>query len=410
MDLDALVSALETFGDFRTAGTTPTAARKAMSMNQTTASELCAISRLLRMAVDSTANSTQSAGITKDDLDAAVHEIKRSINAQPTSVRTYAQAANHTTYQSPPNKPQNNEIKSKQIFVSLKDVQKDAPICTMLPAQLTQHCNSILKNFFEQPANGAISMTDPIRAVSKSQAGNLTMTFKDKSEADTARRSASEWAILIDPNATVPQRQYAVVAHNIPTDLWNGDNETHEHAIRLIENFNTDAMAIDYTIIKLNWLNSLEARDRTKRGPLMISFNNRETANTAIDNCLTFNKELCNVSLYVPRTPQCFRCQDWGHRATECAGEARCGVCAGDHETSKHQCTHINPCPTGSRCTVTKPKCANCGGEHASWIRSCPAAKAALAAQTRCEEYRTGRYEESTPFTLADVHATTFTQ
>ncbi|KIJ30547.1 hypothetical protein M422DRAFT_186987, partial [Sphaerobolus stellatus SS14] len=86
-------------------------------------------------------------------------------------------------------------------------------------------------------------------------------------------------------------------------------------------------METAFPVAKLTWLNGSDARDRTKHGPLMLDFKSRKDANTAIDQGLTIDGTYCRVSLYIPRAPQCFRCQDWGHRATECSGEARCGRC-----------------------------------------------------------------------------------
>ncbi|KIJ32912.1 hypothetical protein M422DRAFT_183936 [Sphaerobolus stellatus SS14] len=139
-----------------------------------------------------------------------------------------------------------------------------------------------------------------------------------------------------------------------------------QEAIAKIETANSDATGISYSITNLTWLNGSEARGRTKHGPLMLGLRNRKDANTAINQGLTFDGAFCLVSIYIPRAPQCFRCQDWGHRATECTGEARCGKCAGNHKTSQHHCNHDNPCEPGSRCPTDSHRCANCGGDHAS--------------------------------------------
>ncbi|KIJ47911.1 hypothetical protein M422DRAFT_106689, partial [Sphaerobolus stellatus SS14] len=142
-----------------------------------------------------------------------------------------------------------------------------------------------------------------------------------------------EWIEAIDPKATSPQPLFSIVAHNVPTSTWDGDDLNDLEAIRRIENENSETMAIEFTIAKIQWLNGSESRKSTNRGPLMISFKDRKAANAAIDINMAFNGEICNTSIFIPRAPQCFRCQDWGHRATECTGEPRCGICAGNHET-----------------------------------------------------------------------------
>ncbi|KIJ28472.1 hypothetical protein M422DRAFT_270247 [Sphaerobolus stellatus SS14] len=168
-------------------------------------------------------------------------------------------------------------------------------------------------------------MPTPLRGVSRSNAGNLTLTFKTIADATRARIHADEWIKAIDPEATLPQLMFSIVAHNIPTLTWDGDDLNDIEAIHRIENENSETMAIEFTIAKIQWLNGGENREKTNRGPLMISFKDRKAANAAIDTNMAFNSEISNTSLYIPRAPQCFRCQDWGHRVTECSRESRCG-------------------------------------------------------------------------------------
>ncbi|KIJ43544.1 hypothetical protein M422DRAFT_169732 [Sphaerobolus stellatus SS14] len=117
-----------------------------------------------------------------------------------------------------------------------------------------------------------------------------------------------------------------------------------QDTIANIESSNNEELEITFSVVKLTWLNGSDAHDHTQHGPLMLDFKTRKDANTAIDQGLTIDGTYCRASIYIPRVPQCFRCQDWGHRATECTGEAQCGKCAGSHETSQHSCTHANPC------------------------------------------------------------------
>lgn len=60
---------------------------------------------------------------------------------------------------------------------------------------------------------------------------------------------------------------------------------------------------------------------------------------------------------------QCFRCQQFGHAATNCNFPARCVKCTGEHHT--HMCTKEG--------RSTPAKCCNCGGDHPANFRDCPA-------------------------------------
>ncbi len=219
---------------------------------------------------------------------------------------------------------------------------------------------------------------------------------------------AEDWVKLIDPGALVPQRTYAIVAHNVPAAVWNNPVMLRE-AMTEVEKANSDVTPLDFAIANMAWLNSPVAREKTGWGPLMISLKTKAAANAAIDLNLAIRGVTCSVSIYVPCPQQCFRCQDWGHHATECAGEECCGRCAGPHATTQHLCLHNNPCNDVSTCDKEPPRCANCKGSHPSWVRSCPVAKAALAAQAKHDEYRAGRYEQHTPFTFADSRMTSRT-
>ena len=132
------------------------------------------------------------------------------------------------------------------------------------------------------------------------------LTFKTKKDTDSARWSAEEWVPLVKLNAITLQHHYAVVAHNVPAEIWDGVAETMEDAIEIIEVNNNDVMVIDFSIKKLTWLNSHNARGTMGHGPLMVSFTNWDSANSAIEHCMSFNEELCNVSIFIPRAPQCF--------------------------------------------------------------------------------------------------------
>ena len=64
--------------------------------------------------------------------------------------------------------------------------------------------------------------------------------------------------------------------------------------------------------------------------------------------------------------PRCYNCGLWGHTQSTCARQAKCGHCAGSHDTRKcHQ--------------TEKSSCSNCGRKHKQWDRSCPVYQTARA-------------------------------
>ena len=273
------------------------------------------------------------------------------------------------------------KVQEKEIFISMWNVSKDAPICKLPATELTTRLNMLLLAHFKDPDNSRIDMPNALRSSSWLPNSNFILSFKSKEDATRARVHTNDWVKAIDNAATMPQHTFAVVAHNAPVTIWM-EQARLPNAIKEIEDTNSDIAALKFNIANLAWLNAKESRDKTGHGPLMISFKLKNAANAAIDYNLAIRGVMCSVSIYVPRPPQCFRCQDWGHQATECPGRDRCGRCAGPHTTAQHKCTHENPCPNGQHCNIEPPVCTHCKGDHPSWVCSCPAAKATLAAQT----------------------------
>jgi hypothetical protein len=60
---------------------------------------------------------------------------------------------------------------------------------------------------------------------------------------------------------------------------------------------------------------------------------------------------------------QCFNCQQWGHSSQNCGFTFKCVKCTDAHEPGK--CQRIT--------REGKPKCVNCGGDHAANHRGCKA-------------------------------------
>jgi hypothetical protein len=399
--IPALVSALESFGDFKKPGA------NAYAIGKEGATQLVAITKLLRAAASLLGDDRP---VSQSDFKMAIQDLKSTFAAGVASfgqsvAPTYASMAKRTgtTVMSsgfPQKQNSSLDLQEKQIFVLLKAVSKEAPIHNWDSAIATRHCSEVITKYFENAEGGPMEL--PLRGISRSAAGNLTLTFKNTSDALRAREHAQRWVKGIDPAATYPERAYAVVAHNAPIDIWPEDGDIHD-AIQALEEYNPSLPNNHSRIANISWLNSNEARERMRSGPLLVSYKNKVDANHAIENGLVIEGLLCSVSIYVPRPPQCYRCQDWGHRATGCTGEARCGRCAGPHLTTDHVCSHAQPCAKGEKCSTEKPKCSNCQGDHASWIRACPVAKATLEAQSRKVEYSTGKYEANTPFSFADA-------
>ena len=69
----------------------------------------------------------------------------------------------------------------------------------------------------------------------------------------------------------------------------------------------------------------------------------------------------CEPSKEPPHVKQCFKCQKFGHSASDCKDELRCLRCAGKH--TMKSCNELKE----------RAKYANCGGSHSTVYRGCHA-------------------------------------
>ena len=92
-----------------------------------------------------------------------------------------------------------------------------------------------------------------------------------------------------------------------------------------------------------------------QRGSLIIGVSSEEMRRTAIKGGIVIDAQLFEARFFETafRKTQCYKCQQWGHTQAACVKPARCGNCAGPHNT--------RDCP-GERIS-----CANCGDGHKTW-------------------------------------------
>ena len=81
---------------------------------------------------------------------------------------------------------------------------------------------------FRDPKNGGLHIDSPLHSTSKLPNNNIVLSFKQKEDAVRARVHAVDWVKLINSGAMVPQRTYAIVAHNAPAAVWRNLVMLHE--------------------------------------------------------------------------------------------------------------------------------------------------------------------------------------
>jgi hypothetical protein len=116
-------------------------------------------------------------------------------------------------------------------------------------------------------------------------------------------------------------------------------------------------------ITRVAWIHGARSQTAGKqRSSLIVYLATEETRDRVVKEGLTIKGIWHHVKLWAQalHSPRCFRCNRWGHTQTACASQARCGHCAGPHNTK--DCTQSK-----------KSSCVNCGRRHKAWNRrDCP--------------------------------------
>lgn len=160
--------------------------------------------------------------------------------------------------------------------------------------------------------------------------------FKNK-EAKQLAIQNQEWTTVLGKDTKINRPRFGVVAHRTPTG--EVQIEEKENAIQKIT-LENKLLETDTQIEDIAWMKKKD-NPFGQYASLGIWFNTEEAAQNAVQNGLLFGQEIVNrVEFYRMERKRCYRCQGFGHLASNCREKERCGNCNGGHNTRN--------CPPGS--------------------------------------------------------------
>jgi hypothetical protein len=121
-----------------------------------------------------------------------------------------------------------------------------------------------------------------------------------------------------------------------------------------------------------------------KRSTLVLTVKSKQAADTIMAKGLSFGGRRHEAERFWERGQggMCMRCCGRDHFG-KCVEEAKCFVCAGKHEGSKHECTIESCSKRAEPCEHYAARCANCQGPHQATSKKCPERRASRQKQGR---------------------------
>ena len=202
-----------------------------------------------------------------------------------------------------------------------------------------------------------------VGTVKKLPSGDWRLTMATAREAEVMKRHTRDWMKVLGSKASLALPVYGVVMDGVRVNTVDLDHQ--EDTIEELQKQNHRILP-GREIKRLRWLQ--KPRKGKQYASLVMEFASPVDANVVINtNELFWHNETRRVRRAIRSATinQCFKCNKYGHRSTQCRNPETCGFCAEQHATAD--------CP--SRDVPTKATCANCRKKHPAWSLDCDVRK-----------------------------------
>jgi hypothetical protein len=258
-----------------------------------------------------------------------------------------------------------------EVIMNIRDPPTVQCLRAMNPSNLKLHVQRAIKQSGDKNiVNVKIVSSNQLRS------GDLSIKTAGSSEVEALRQFADDWAHRIGSGTTVQIPTFGVLAHGIRTSSMDM-SKIYEIRAQILQDNRPFIPRAE--IRHIGWL-TRDAAAKTAR-TITIEFIKPEDADEIIDEGLVWQGEVFRSERYERqcRVKQCFKCQRYGHKGTQCKAATACGHCLQEHDT--------RDCPSRAGQPVTR-KFAACRGEHEAWNRQCRTRKDEIAKARAAYEMR----------------------
>jgi hypothetical protein len=231
-------------------------------------------------------------------------------------------------------------------------------------------------------ANARAHVTVRLIKMAYTEKGNLTGVMGENACAEDLFAHAQAVTAVVqklDPEVVYmdkTEKWCKLRVHGVALDRYMAEGGL-ELACREIELMTGEQLPYAPRWIKGDTLGERYGNGTIKRSTLVLTVKSKQAADTIVAKGLSFGGRRHETERFWERGQgsMCMLCCGRDHFG-KCVEEAKCFVCAGKHEGSKHECS-VESCRKRSEpCEHFAAKCANCQGPHQATSKRCPERRA----------------------------------
>jgi hypothetical protein len=194
-------------------------------------------------------------------------------------------------------------------------------------------------------------------AVRTLRSGDVDVLVPDQHDRDTAVNQAETEGFRII------RQDYPVEVAGVPLDLHiEGGRAADNLPLRRDVATATGKIVPGVMVTRIRWLHDTKERENRRRGgktrgTVIVCLATEAMRREVVKKGIVIRALHYEARLYSHgnQVKQCYNCNQWGHTQAACGKQARCGECAGSHQSRE--------------CPKQRVSCCNCGRAHRAWQR-----------------------------------------